>query len=105
MGRTYEQGYNQALKDYETNKDIEELRMIHAWSQTGFWYHNPKMPPMLSDPTSKNNDYKFITTRYDKGYFKALEDIEKKEQEEHPLQKRIDDFLGGLNERRTKSKR
>ena len=98
--KTFEQGYNQALKDYEKKKNLEELRMVHAWSQPGFWYHNPKMPPMidLKDNVSKTNDYKFITTKYDKGYFKALDDLTKKEQEEHPLQKRIDDFLEEENE-------
>lgn len=43
--------------------------------------------------SGKHNDYKFITTRYDKGYFKALDDLAEKEQEEHPLQKRIDDYM------------
>lgn len=75
----FEDGYNQALKDYESNKNLEDLYMTHALGQKGFWWHNPKMPPNIDiwGKESKYNDYKFITTKYDKGYFKALEDLEK----------------------------
>ncbi len=103
MTKTFEQGYNQALKDYESNKNLEDLYVTHALGQKGFWYNNPKMPPNYDawGNKSKYNDYKFITTKYDKGYFKALEDLAKKEQEEHPLQKKIDDFM---EEKNAKSK-
>jgi len=79
---TFEDGYNQALKDYESNKNLEDLYMAHALGQKGFWWHNPKMPPnynFIDGTEEKHNDYKFITTRYDKGYFKALDDLTEKE--------------------------
>lgn len=70
--KTYEDGYNQALKDYEELKRnkhesiYQELFISHAWSLKGFWY------------TKKNGerDYKVIITRYDKGYERALLDKE-----------------------------
>lgn len=68
--KTYEDGYNQALKDYEKLKQsnhevsFSELTLNHAYSLKGFWY------------TKKNGerDYKVIVTRYDKGYEQALID-------------------------------
>ena len=70
--KTYEDGYNQAVKDYEELKkrnhevSFSELSVKHAYSLKGFWY------------TRKNGerDYKVIFTRYDKGYEKALMDLE-----------------------------
>lgn len=77
--KTYEDGYNQALKDYEELKRsdqkrkkrsrkmiVYELSISHAYSLKGFWY------------TRKNGerDYKVIVTRYDKGYEQALKDKE-----------------------------
>lgn len=78
--KTFEDGYNQALKDYEECKDIEKLWNEFPYSINGFWYHNPKKPAyydMYGDYVH-NNDYKAIITRYDKGYKKGLEDIEKR---------------------------
>lgn len=92
---TFEDGYNQALKDYESNKNLEELWLNHCYSLKGFWFNNPKKPPSydLWGNKIKTNDYITIVTRFDKGYEKALQDLEKKEQQEHPLQKKIDDYL------------
>lgn len=75
---TFEDGYNQALKDYESNKNLEDLAMTHAYGLKGFWFNNPKKPPSydLWGNKSKTNDYKIIVTQYDKGYEKALDDIE-----------------------------
>lgn len=77
---TFEDGYNQALKDYESNKNLEELGLNYCYSLKGFWFNNPKKPPSydLWGNKSKTNDYITIVTRFDKGYFKALQDLEKK---------------------------
>ena len=78
MKLTFEDGYNQAYKDYEKNPDIERLFNDYAWSLKGFWFHNPKARPMynfIDGVEEKNNDYKVIVTRYDKGYEKALNEI------------------------------
>lgn len=80
MKLTFEDGYNQALKDYKKNPDIDELLNDYAWGLTGFWFHNPKARPRydIYGNEIKTNDYKVIITKYDKGYKKALDDIEKK---------------------------
>lgn len=75
---TFEDGYNQALKDYKENPDIDKLLNDYAWNLKGFWFHNPKARPRydIYGNEIKTNDYKVIITQWDKGYKQALEDIE-----------------------------
>lgn len=75
---TFEDGYNKALKDYEENPDIDKLLTDYAFGLTGFWFNNKKEKPMydIYGNETKYNDYKVIITQFDKGYKKALDDIE-----------------------------
>lgn len=66
MKRTISDGYNQAIQDYKTNQNIDELYIDFAYKLKGFWYYNKK---------TKEKDYKVIETKYDKGYWQALEDL------------------------------
>ena len=77
---TFEDGYNQALKDYEECKDIEKLWDWFSYSIKGFWFHNPKKKDHydIYGNYVYKNDYKIIITRYDKGYKKGLQEIEKR---------------------------
>ena len=70
MMTNYEDGYKQAEKDYKdicnTDCSFDEAK-DKLWSnlichQTGFFYTNKR----------GKRDYKIITTRFDKGYEKAL---------------------------------
>ena len=84
--RTFEEGYALAMKEWEeSSKDAESLEKLEmeleAFPQcAGFWYHNPKIPNRKNiwgkeDPL---NDYKFILTRFEKGYLKAIDDLRNK---------------------------
>lgn len=76
---TFEDGYNQALKDYEKNPNLEDLDYNFRYGLKGFWFNNPKKPKdynLFGEETK--NDYKVILTQYDKGYRKALDDIEER---------------------------
>ena len=74
---TFEDGYNQAYQDFKKNPNIEKLEDDYAWGLKGFWFHNPKARPLydMDGKEEKNNDYKVIVTKYDKGYRKALDEI------------------------------
>ena len=84
LKKTFSDGYDDALRDYEKNPNLYKLKREFVFSVKGFWYNNPKMPTCydLWGNKEKNNDYKIIVTRYDKGYKAALEDLEKYEKGE-----------------------
>ena len=81
MSKTYEDGYAQALKDYEKNKAFRES--IASYTT----FHNTICEEMMTDWTWQLKSfycvqkgklvYKTIITRYDKGYKQAIIDKEK----------------------------
>lgn len=73
--RTYEDGYNQAYKDYNEERKhkskedaLVKLWNSFAWGLVGFQCKGKK-------------EYKVIKTRYDRGYEQALKEIEGEENE------------------------
>ena len=82
---TFEDGYNQALKDYERFDHNLEYLWGKPVTSVAFFYHNPKKPNKKTDWGEEiehsKNDFKTIYTKYDQGYDKALEDLEAEKNE------------------------
>ena len=84
--RTFDEGYALAMKKWEESaKDAESLDKLEmeleAYPQCkGFWYHNPKKPNRKNawGEEIPLNDYKFILTRFDQGFMKAIDDLRSK---------------------------
>ena len=74
LKQKYKAGYDKAISEHN-GKTIEQLKWEscdYAYGLSGFWFVNKR----------GERDYKVIATSYDKGYFKAIEDLIKKAEQD-----------------------
>lgn len=75
LKQKYKAGYDKAISEH-SGKTIEQLKWLascdYPYRLSGFWFVNKR----------GERDYKVIATSFDKGYFKAIDDLIKKAEQE-----------------------